>query len=195
MPDPFTIAAVGGLVLSEGIKFLYNQASDIIKRWRDRRNKQIDASAEIKLPEKEFTSAPVAEVTDIFEGKLAPLEIHYDQVEKVHEPLNKLRKELLDYQEGTLPVDKADQNLIKNIDALRQTLELVYQQRITFKGEDREPSGPKVITIVDVKQVLGEVLGIDVDEIASGSVETNVKADLVGPGGKLTGARIKKIGG
>ena len=194
MPDPFTIAAVGGLVLTEGVKFLYAQASDIIKRWHDRRSKKSDASAETKLPEKELASVPEAKVTDILQGQLSPPEIHYEQVEKVYEPLNKARKELLDYQEGTLPVDPKDQNLIKNAEALRQLLELIYQQRITFKGEDREPSGPKVITVVDVKEVLGEVLGIDVDEIASGSVETNVKADTVGPGAKLIAARFKKIG-
>ena len=72
----------------------------------------------------------------------------------MYEPLTQLRKELLAYQAGGLPIDPKDRNLVKNFDALRQILELIYQ-RITFKGEEREPSGPKLITIVEVKQVFG----------------------------------------
>lgn len=66
-------------------------------------------------------------------------------------------------------------NLVKHVDALRQILELIYQQRITFKGEEREPSGPKVITIVEVKQVLGNVVGLDLDldVIPEGTYETS----------------------
>src|SRR5438874_12120865 len=95
MPDPFTIAAVGGIVLTEGVKFLYAQASDIIKRWHDRRSKEKTASEATKLPENELASVPAAKVTEILDGQLSPPEIHYEQVEKVYEPLKKLRNELV----------------------------------------------------------------------------------------------------
>jgi hypothetical protein len=37
MADPFSAAALGGVVLTEGIKFLYRQAGEVLKRWRERR--------------------------------------------------------------------------------------------------------------------------------------------------------------
>lgn len=46
MPEPLTLAAVGGAVLAEGIRFLYGQATEAVKRWRERRDtvSKIDAS-------------------------------------------------------------------------------------------------------------------------------------------------------
>ena len=57
--DPLTLAAVGAVALTEGIKFLYGQAGEALKRWRAR---QQAASAE----------APVAVElpADAFEGRL-----------------------------------------------------------------------------------------------------------------------------
>src|SRR4029453_12668768 len=37
MADPLTLAAVGALALAEGIKFLYGQAGEVLKRWRERK--------------------------------------------------------------------------------------------------------------------------------------------------------------
>jgi hypothetical protein len=194
MPDPITIASVSAIVLTEGIKFLYGQASDVIKRWNDRRNKSHQEQTESKLPEKEAVALPAMPL-EIFQGQLTPPDIHYAQVEKVYEPLSKLRRELLDYQDGSKPVDLRDQDLIKKVDALRRLLEIVYQQRITFKDEKRPASGPTVISNVEIKEILGEVVGIDAGKISSGAtLESNVKSDYLGPGGKATGIRINNIG-
>ena len=35
--DPFTLAAVGAVAITEGIKFLYGQAGEVLKRWRERK--------------------------------------------------------------------------------------------------------------------------------------------------------------
>ena len=35
--EPVTLATVGGTILVEGVKFLYAQASDLIRYWRERR--------------------------------------------------------------------------------------------------------------------------------------------------------------
>ena len=42
MSDPVTITAagVGMAAISEGIKFLYGQAAELLKRWRERRDKE-----------------------------------------------------------------------------------------------------------------------------------------------------------
>src|SRR5260370_39043242 len=39
MPDPVTVSALGGLAASEGIKFLYGQAAELLKAWRERRGR------------------------------------------------------------------------------------------------------------------------------------------------------------
>ena len=47
MADPFTLGAVGAVVLTEGIKFLYGQAGEALKRWRERKaaGKNADCSS------------------------------------------------------------------------------------------------------------------------------------------------------
>src|SRR5829696_109623 len=40
MPDPLTLTALGGLVATEGIKFLFSQASEVLRAWRERRAKK-----------------------------------------------------------------------------------------------------------------------------------------------------------
>lgn len=35
MSDPLTLTVVGTIVITEGIKFLYSQATEVLKIWRD----------------------------------------------------------------------------------------------------------------------------------------------------------------
>jgi hypothetical protein len=37
VPDPITLAALGAVALSEGVKFLYGQAGELLKRRREQR--------------------------------------------------------------------------------------------------------------------------------------------------------------
>ena len=46
MPDPVTLAAVGGFALTEGIKFLYGQAGEALKHWQERKKAKAAAAAE-----------------------------------------------------------------------------------------------------------------------------------------------------
>ena len=39
MPDPVTFSTLGGLAASEGINFLYGQAAELLKAWRERRGR------------------------------------------------------------------------------------------------------------------------------------------------------------
>ena len=38
MVDPLSLSAIGAVALTEGIKFLYEQAGEVLKRWRDRKD-------------------------------------------------------------------------------------------------------------------------------------------------------------
>jgi hypothetical protein len=190
--DAITMASVGAVVLTEGIKFLYSQASDVIKRWNERREAAKAEEPETLQSEKAPVAPAIAE--DMLEGDLSPLEIHYGQVEKVYPHLVKLRRELVDYQDESLPVDPRDENLIKNVDALRRLLEIVYQQRITFKGEQREQSGPTVFSNIDVDQVLGEIVSIEIGEVGGNAViRSEFRAKSVEKDAKVTGVKIDKV--
>ena len=136
--EPFTLGAIGAVVLTEGIKFLYNQAGEVLKRRREHR----EAAAAGTTTEE---TVPInATAPPIFEGTLAPTAVDFDVVERLGQDLKDLRDGLADYAQEIEPVDPKNENLLKTVDALRQIMEAVYQQRLTFKGEQRAPSGPLV---------------------------------------------------
>ena len=71
MSDPVTLAAVAGTILTEGIKFLYGQAAEALKRWRDEKD---------KATRSDIVSAQISNPA-IFDGTLEPLTIHVGQLE------------------------------------------------------------------------------------------------------------------
>ncbi|MBD2365285.1 hypothetical protein H6G36_29730 [Anabaena minutissima FACHB-250] len=128
MTEPFSLSVLGTVALTEGIKFLYNQAGEILKRWWDKK-KDID-----KQPVNQPNDTEPVQVhlpPSIFEGQLSEPKIHFNQVQQLEEQMSALRSDLLDYSDGK-PVDLSDENLLQRVDALRQLIEAVYQQRLTF---------------------------------------------------------------
>jgi hypothetical protein len=187
MVDPITLTSVGTVVIAEGIKFLYGQATELLKRWRDR--SESDAAAAV-------ATEPTGLVlpSDVFDGQLVNPVIHYIELEKVRAALSAHRRVLADYGDGIAAIDLNDSHVLSTIDSLRQLLEAVYQQRITFKGESREPSGPIVKGQIDVGRILGNAAGVEAEWIAQGNVEGTVRATEVGPNAKATGVKAGKIG-
>lgn len=190
MVDPLTISAIGAVAITEGIKFLYGQASEILKRWRERKDAAKDASIPLNNTESLDVKLP-----PVFEGQLSAPQIHFDAVERVEEQLRELRRDLSDYADGIELVDVTDENVLRMIDALRQLLEAVYQQRITFKGEQRSPSGPVVESSIDVEEVTGYAAAIRARQIVGGTVRAEAKAKRVEPGGQFMGVDTDSIGG
>jgi len=47
MIDPLTISAIGAVAITEGIKFLYGQAGELLKRWRERKDAAKDATIQL----------------------------------------------------------------------------------------------------------------------------------------------------
>jgi hypothetical protein len=109
--------------------------------------------------------------------------------------LRGLRKELSDYVTGVELIDPADTALLQQIDALRQALEAIFQQRLTFKGEQRPASGPLVGSRIDVEAVAGYVAAVRAKTIQSGQVRAEVKAKTVQAGGQVVGVDVSSIGG
>ncbi len=186
MPDPLTLAAVGATVVTEGIKFLYGQAAEAIKRWRESRN-----AAPVGKTVPAHATPPPA----IFTGQLAPLEFHLAQVETLEEHLRKLRAALADYADGLEEVAADDQVVLDAVDALRLAMEAIYQQRLTFVGEHRAASGPVVEGTIDVKTIAGTATAVEARLITSGKVVGRVVADRIGKGASATGTKVDTVGG
>ena len=200
MPDPVTLAAVGGFALTEGIKFLYGQAGEALKHWQERKKAKAAAAAEAAEASEAVEAAPALEpvqVTlpaDAFDGQLRDPRLHLEAVERLEQDLRDLRAAVADYAQGIDEVDPKDEQLLAKVDALRQAMEAVYGQRIAFKGEPGPPSGDAVVGEAKVGEVLGYVAGLRARRIVGGSVIGRVEADSVGPGGQAVGLEADTIG-
>ncbi len=178
--EPITLAVVGATVLAEGIKFLYSQAGEAIKRWHDRRDEPVPVVA----------GAPV-------EGKLGAAKIEPAAMERLEGEIVELRRALAPYVDDVAPatVDPSNAHLIEVAEGLRRSLEAVLGQRIRFKGETGEPSGPLVEGEVNVDDVLGYVAGVRARSIEAGVVRGTVRTTTVGSGGQAVGVDLDDIGG
>lgn len=178
--EPITLALVGTTVLTEGIKFLYSVAGETITRWRDRRDDPVPVPAD----------API-------EGKLEPAKIDPAAMARLDGEVVELRRALAPYVDDVAPapVDASNADLIEVVEGLRRSLEAVLGQRIRFKGEAGEPSGPLVEGEVTVDEVLGYVAGVRARSIDGGVVRGSVAAKTVGPEGQAVGVDVDSIGG
>jgi hypothetical protein len=173
-----TLAALGATALAEGIRFVYGQAGELLKRWRERADDE--------------PMTPVA--SDALAGELAPVAPNWQHVERLGDDLRELRRRLTGYVEEGEPVDPADPELLHTVEALRRDLEVVLGQRITFKGEAREPSGPVVIVASEVDDVAGYSAGVRARRVTGGRVEVTRRTGVVRPGGEDIGLDVDEIG-
>jgi hypothetical protein len=180
MPDPMTLAGLEATALTQGINFLYGQAAELLKRRRERKDMAAQSSPD----------------SPILAGRLATSEVDEEVLKEHHEELRELAEQLRSYATGARKVDEPpDAVLIAKVEALRGLLELAYRQRITFEGEDREPTG----TAIDIKLVAGRVDGdLTVADIGvlrgSSRVSATGEVGDVGPGARVTGFRGNVIG-
>jgi hypothetical protein len=184
MAEPLSWAVLGALVATEGIKFLHDQATEVLKRRRERKaGKEAEAAEPIAVP----ADAPL-------NGTLEPPQVDFDAADRLLDEIKALRSALGEYADGLADPEPGDQELAATANGLRHALEVVYGQRITFRGEDREPSGPAVIGKVEADNVAGEVAGVRARLVRSGRVEATVKVKEVREGGKVIGGDFDTIG-
>jgi hypothetical protein len=173
MADPLTLSVLGATALTEGIKFVYNQATELLKRRREKAAEVPDAPA--------------------LEGQLAPLDPDPAVLDRVEPDLRELRKVLQDYVDEIEPISTQDERLLETTDAVRRLLEAVYRQRITFRGEQRPASGPVVEGSVEVAAVSGYVAGVRARVVGgSAHVRGAIRADEVS--GTAVGVDLDRIG-
>lgn len=191
MTDPATISliGVGAVAINEGIKFLYGQAGDLLKRWRERKDKKAESS------DKDVTEAVNLELPPtIFAGQLKNPRIHFDVLNASAKQLGDLRQKLVPYIDGTEDRDPHSPELQMELDQLRKLVESVYGQHITFKGESRAPSGTVITTRVDAGTVEGNASALTAREIQSGAkIDATATAKEVKAGGSLKGVEADVI--
>jgi hypothetical protein len=132
----------------------------------------------------------VVEVPSVLAGRLGPLVPHEGMVGAHLTELQQLAGILSVYERHPKCLDPHDTALRKHLGRLRDLLEEIYGQHITFQGEPREPSG--VLVEQRMGSVSGEVTGArgqrvrrvhvrqDVDQVLDGSSIVGVQGDDIG---------------
>lgn len=182
MPDPLTLSAVGIVALTEGVKFLYGLAGDLLRRRRERRD---DDRAPVTEP------VSVALPDEAFQGQLKDPVAHFDRLADLDSSIRELRAKLADYAEGIDDLSPDDRESLEYVDGLRRALETVLGQRIVFRGE-AVPADGSVVGTATVDEVLGYVAGLRARSI-SGGARGHVEAGRVGPGGSAVGLEADTI--
>jgi hypothetical protein len=180
--DPLSLTALAGLALSEGIKFLYTQASEVLKKRRERQEGKEEEAHE---------PVPLQASGDLLEGALQPPTVDFEKLDQVAGDLEALRAVLEKQAVGATPAEAPSGEVIEAAEAVRRALELVYGQRITFKGEDRPPSGPVVIGHAEATKVTGDLAGVRARLARGGQIEGTAVADEVS--GRVSGVDIDTI--
>jgi len=185
MTDPITWGVLGGWALSEGIKFLYGQAAELLKAHRERKAHKSKGPAEGQI------DVPLVS-TDVLDGTPTSTLVNLDALEQQEPSLVKLMGGLAPYAQGLADPDPQDAELARVAASVRAVLEAVYGQRFTFRGEQREPTG----TRVHVKQVLGRVSGpvkgVEADLVPGAQFDVHQQATSVEQEGSMTGYKQKK---
>jgi hypothetical protein len=193
MPEPVTItfAAVGIAAITEGIKFLYGQASELLK-WRREKRKTAESAQAAPSPQPPLMPRP-----DVFEPGPAQPSVDEGSLGRLVQPLDELCDKLSGVVAGRTEVDTGDAALLTRVDALRKALEIVTGQRLTFRGETRpDAQGPVIRGEVHVNRVLGYAAGVAAGTITGkATVEGTVVADEVGPGATAIGTEAHTITG
>jgi hypothetical protein len=181
MPDPVALSTLGSVAATEGIKFLYEQAAELLRSWRERRGGAAPGEAppaQLTVP---IVDNEVLDATPV--GDVADAAV----LDRENKSLVKLIGVLAPYATGLADIDPADAELSAQAGRTRALLEAVYGQRFTFRGEPRDATG----TSVTVSQVLGDVEGSVVGAEATvqpgGVLSIEQDVNTVKPGGSVTG--------
>jgi hypothetical protein len=178
--DELSLSHLGASALTEGIKFLYAQAGEVLRRRRDR-----DAAPIVLAPQEQ----------SIIEEDLAPLEIDERALARLEPDIRSLRSSLSEYADEIDVVSSDSVAVIDATDALRRALEAVFHHTLTFRGESRDVAGPTAGVEMDVDEVAGYVAAVVARAVEGGHIRAAVTAKRVEEGGRLVGLEVDQFGG
>jgi hypothetical protein len=170
MSDPLSMANLSATALTEGIKFLYEQAGELLKRRRDR----VAANPPEALP------APA-------QAALLPAP-DLDLLARFEADLQELRSDLDDYITSRVPVTVSDDYLLRTAEALRRVMEAVYGVPVLLPGEASQPAG--VSGSINADEVAGYVAAVRTDR-AQGNIRGTTTVGTVRKGGTAVGVEVR----
>jgi uncharacterized protein Veg len=182
MIETSALALLESTALKDGISFLYEQAGDLLRRRRDRKESA-------HSPE----DAVVSEGS--LDGKLDITRVDDKILDQQAAVIAQNRGVLLPYWEGDSKVDPHDERMIAAMAQLRASLEAIYGQAITFTGEKgRSATGTRVSVRAALGDVYGEAEIARMRAVNRAEVEVHVEAGTIGPGGRLKVGEMDQIG-
>ena len=188
MQDPLTLTTIGETAITEGIKFLYTQAGEVLKRWRERKSGNSEAAS----PEAEPITVELP--PGAFEGQLKDPRLDFIVIERLAPELRQLRAALADYAQDIDEVDPSNRAMLETVDALRRAMEAVYGQTLTFKGEPGPSSGTMVVAEAKADEVQGYVAGLRARKIIGATVVSRMDVGKIAEGGEAVAVDVDTIG-
>lgn len=183
MADPVTFSVLGSWAALEGVRFLYGQAAEVVKAWRERRTQK--SSAPLRVPIK---------ASEALDGTPTDSVVDTAVLDREGVALTSLMGRLGPYAQDLADLDLDDTELAEQAGRLRAILEAVYGQHFTFRGEQRPSTGTRVTVSQVLGQVAGTVLGAEADVAPGAGVEVHQQATTVEQGGSVTGFK-GRVGG
>ncbi|MDL4817352.1 hypothetical protein [Actinomadura opuntiae] len=170
--DP--VLLMGTPFLTAAFEFLFRRGEKLI----DRRGPQDD---ELTLDPGDLTA---------IKGQLRPLRVDEAELIAVRPDLERIVGALSSFQRNPSRIDSEGEQLQYLLGELRESLEWIYGQRITFEGEQREASGALVRGRFGT--VAGEVTGISAKRVR-GNPRVDYDVEEVTRDGKVTGIRTEDL--
>jgi hypothetical protein len=176
--DPLTGVATAALV--EGVKFLYQQAAEVLSAWRARRRDRQAPPPTVVEPPGAIRVEHPRPLPDPASPEMA-------------ETLQELKDLVEPIKDGE--VDPEAIAARQAVARLRDLLEVIVSSPITFTGEQ-----PRTVSVSDVdvvvQRVAGQVVGVRADLAdlqGPATIDTvRVHADDVDSGGAVTGVDLTK---
>jgi hypothetical protein len=189
MSDPSNWQQLEMGALNQGISFLYGQAAELLKRWRDRK--------EAGRPGTTLSAAPADGVDQsVLVGELQPHPIDSSAVSEHLDEMILLTEKLGSYVIGIRSIDPSDIELTSSVEALRGLLELAYRQQITFQGEQRATTGSDIDVEIVAERVAGELTLARIKTIKSAAqLHVRGEVDTIAKSGRVVGLDVDSIGG
>ena len=196
-PDPatLTLAGVAVTVVTEGVKFLYKQAEDLLKlrRARNASSARGGAPASNARAAAPALTVQVQPPPAIAAGQPFTATVQEEVLEQQHESLAALRATLVNVVDGFEEFDPRNVQTVQEVDALRRLIEEIYGRPLTFAGERRADPFVGVEAHVRVEQVAGYVAAIRARR-TEGNVRARAEAVEVRSGAQLVGIEADTVG-
>lgn len=165
--EPISLAVLSGAALTEGIRFLYDQAGTLLERRRDRQQTpDVVAEPDILGEPDEVRAQALEDHIRALRSDLAPLA----------DPA---------YEDS----EEADGDLLWRADALRAVLECVYGTRVVFSDENRPAT--EVFSQVRVEEVRGYAAAVRGDAGTKGRLRARMHVRQVEAGGEVIGVDLR----